>query len=317
MFKSGARFFREIIVPRWQRPTFLFVQLDCAPLPGESNRCVYVGIAAQHEVGVRIRDEASQKKHTAADYCAQHKPTRVLLEWPAATRAVEAYVFNVVLGSLGAQMDVRAVAGFTQTSVKPSPLVVQQCRQAWRCMNSMCFRCGSKRYFAKACDKAEEGLPYACKQCGGELALTSRGATNYAISGGGGSAASSSGVGGGSSRRPGGASGVVVTPSAGSKRAVPTASSPPPRRSRNKLLPRNARWRACAANCTRACRGTSSRATQAPHTASGRGRCARRMRWSWMVATPASSKNLLGLATGRRGLFAGSGEVVSGRCVSD
>ena len=95
-------------------------------------------------------------------------------------------------------------------------------------MNSMCFRCGSKGHFAKACDKAEEGLPYACKQCGGELALTSRGATNYAISGGGGSTASSSGVGGGSSRRPGGASGVVVTPTVGSKRAAPTASSPPP-----------------------------------------------------------------------------------------
>ena len=129
-----------------------------------------------------MREEASQVRGIAADFCVHHKPKRVLLVWPAATRAVEAYIFHALLAQLDSRMDLRTVAGFTQTSLKPSPLVVQQCRQAWRCMNSMCFRCRSKTHFARNCDRPEDAVPYSCQKCGGELAISSRGATIYADS---------------------------------------------------------------------------------------------------------------------------------------
>jgi hypothetical protein len=212
---------------------FRVYALECEAPPGDEEGApyIYVGIAPKELVGGRIGEEFSRRRGVAAHFCFEHKPKRLLLVWPAANRAVEAYVYMTLLQKLKTKRQLRTLGGWTQTSAKPSPLTLQHFDQSRWCLNSQCFKCGSKKHFARDC-KVEEGLPYACKKCGGELVLSSRGQTTYqASSSGSGGAGGQRGASGQTTRQAsssgaGAAAGSASGP--GAKRAASAAPSPPP-----------------------------------------------------------------------------------------
>ena len=93
--------------------------------------------------------------------------------WPVAHAAAEAYVFSAMLSGMPAG-SVHRLGGWTQTSVKPSPLCRQQYEEQRRLLCNLCFKCGGK-HWAKNCPKAVQGVEYRCPSCEGKIMISSRG----------------------------------------------------------------------------------------------------------------------------------------------
>ena len=77
-------------------------------IAGRLGSYLYVGIAHKSDIGHRIAVEMEQRRTSGptgddycADFCLRHKPTKVLLVWPAPNRAVECYIFNSIRHAWG------------------------------------------------------------------------------------------------------------------------------------------------------------------------------------------------------------------------
>ena len=157
--------------------------LQCSPSQGDWGPYLYVGIAHKSNIGHRIAVEMEQRRTSGptgddycADFCLKHKPTKVLFVWPAPNRAVECYVFNALLALHTDRGRIHSLGGWTQTSVNPAPLAVQQFEQARRLLRNRCFNCGSG-HKARDCKKPVEGCRCVCPQCKTEIVISSRGQT--------------------------------------------------------------------------------------------------------------------------------------------
>ena len=142
--------------------------LECG---GESGRpYYYVGFEHRSDVGARVRKHFTGN---GACYTKERKPKRIILVWPVRHAAAEAYVFALLLSTFPAA-SIDRLGGWTQTSVRPSPLCRQQFEEQRRCLRSLCFRCGG-RHFASACEKPVQGVQYKCPNCDCALLISSRG----------------------------------------------------------------------------------------------------------------------------------------------
>jgi hypothetical protein len=94
---------------------------------------------------------------------------------PVPHRAAEAYVLFALLAKLPAK-SLERLAGWTQTSVNPSPLARLLAQESRRNVLGKCFTCGAGDHFAYDCKALPEAAPYPCK-CGATLRITSRGQT--------------------------------------------------------------------------------------------------------------------------------------------
>ena len=74
---------------------------------------------------------AKQFAGDGSHFCDVNRPTEILMVWPAASAATEAAVFYGMQEFLGLS-DYKKLGGWTQTSAKPSPLVVMQMTQSGR-----------------------------------------------------------------------------------------------------------------------------------------------------------------------------------------
>lgn len=113
-----------------------------------ANSCVYVGIAHASQIKQTIgrHFEDGNKVH----YTRAHPPRHVLLVWPAASTAIEAYVYYSFLARMGASATKTkhfALGGWVQTSSVLSPLATLVQEEARRQLRSECFNCGSKDHY--------------------------------------------------------------------------------------------------------------------------------------------------------------------------
>ena len=130
----------------------------------------YVGFEHRSQIGNRVRQHFAGR---GAAYTQERRPRRVLLVWPVRHAAAEAYLFALLLSTLPAG-SLERLGGWTQTSVRPSPLCRQQFEEQRRCMRSLCFKCGG-RHFAKDCNKPVQGVQYKCPSCNCAILISSRG----------------------------------------------------------------------------------------------------------------------------------------------
>ena len=132
----------------------------------------YVGIAPTQKVRERIE---AQFSGVGSDYCKEKKPTRILCIWPAKCEAIEAAVFYGMQQVLNAQ-DKRTLGGWTQTSARPSPLVVMQMEQSRRQLANRCFACNGPHH-AKydKCPGSNQNCMYKCILCDMWNNISSRG----------------------------------------------------------------------------------------------------------------------------------------------
>ena len=144
--------------------------LACAPSTGQSHRTFYVGIEYIAWVGRRIQ---AHFNGDGADFTKKHKPSEVILIWPAANRVVEAYVF-FAMQAIMPRGSCHRLAGWTQTSSAPSPLACLILEQSRRNLTNKCFRCGGD-HWASRCKKEEEACTYRCLGCSAAVRITSRG----------------------------------------------------------------------------------------------------------------------------------------------
>jgi len=144
--------------------------LVCAPARVSAKPTFYVGIEHRAWVGRRIRDQFAR---AGADYTKKNKPSEVGLVWPAANRAVEAYVFFALQATMP-RGSCHRLGGWTQTSSEPSPLSCLVLEQSRRNLTSKCFRCGGD-HWASRCNKTEDTCNYRCPGCGAPVMVTSRG----------------------------------------------------------------------------------------------------------------------------------------------
>ena len=87
-----------------------------------ADNCVYVGIAHKSDIKRAVQrhfNTGGGKAH----FTMVHAPKQVLLIWPAASTAVEAYVYYSFLGRLSAgAQQASTLGGWVQTSSKLSPV---------------------------------------------------------------------------------------------------------------------------------------------------------------------------------------------------
>ena len=100
----------------------------------------YVGIAPRDEVVKRIGDHRQRRgAGFDADFTAANPPLSVLFLYPAATRAMESYVYSAIMTQLPENAITNGrLGGWTQTSPRSS-LTEETRRQAvreWRMVNN-------------------------------------------------------------------------------------------------------------------------------------------------------------------------------------
>lgn len=131
----------------------------------------YVGYVHKSKLRQRVQ---SHFDGTGAFFTKEHKPSSVLMVWPAAGPAVEAYVFYALLAGLPAN-SVHRLGGWTQTSARVAPLPRLLFEQDRRLLNSSCFNCGGSRHVAQECTMPLAGALYKCNRCGEDVTITARG----------------------------------------------------------------------------------------------------------------------------------------------
>lgn len=138
----------------------------------------YVGIEYKSKVGERIRDHFAGR---GSHYSKHHKPKEVLGIWTVQHTAAEAYIFALLLSTMGVG-SIHRLGGYTQTSVTPSPLCKQQYEEQRRLLKNLCFRCGGN-HWAKQCQKPVQGVEYKCPTCSQRILISSRGQSVVSCSG--------------------------------------------------------------------------------------------------------------------------------------
>ena len=134
---------------------------------------LYVGITPRGDIKKRLTAHWSGK---GSHFTKVRKPQAVLMVWPAAHRAVEAFVFQALLGQLYKVNVGDFLGGWIQTSTNLSPLQSMMFEEQRRQVREDCFRCGGGHY-ASACPRKTSNLfcTYPCKSCGATIDITSRG----------------------------------------------------------------------------------------------------------------------------------------------
>ena len=114
--------------------------LRCEPKYENGPFTWYVVAAWERILSARLKTEILQSD-SAADFCKKNKPVCIEFIWPAASPAVEAYVYYALLERLGADAAAKGrVGGWTQTQAAPdkfAKLVIERenCERIgkWRC----------------------------------------------------------------------------------------------------------------------------------------------------------------------------------------
>lgn len=148
--------------------------LRCQPRYENGPFTWYVGAARKRNLAARLKTEILQSD-SAADFCKQNKPVCIEFIWPAASFAVEAYVYYALLERLGAEAAAKGrIGGWTQTQAAPDKfgkLVIERDR---RMLVGCCLGCG-ENHKARSCKKVPDTCPLSCGHCHATLEISSRG----------------------------------------------------------------------------------------------------------------------------------------------
>ncbi len=133
---------------------------------------VYVGIANKKWVGRRISGHFNGE---GAFFTKEYRPREILLVFPAASTAVEAYVYFALLAQYSASSVFR-LGGWTQTGTVLNPLTSMMVERDRRLLTNRCFKCGGG-HWAKDCSAEPEGCDYKCGHCKAAVRITNAGAS--------------------------------------------------------------------------------------------------------------------------------------------
>ena len=133
---------------------------------------VYVGIAHKSWVGRRIAEHSLGE---GACFTKKFAPHEILLVYPAACRAVEAYVYYALLAGY-ASSAVYRVGGWTQTNTMLNPLAAMQAEREHHMLNNKCFNCGGDHY-ARHCTAEPAGRDYKCGNCQSNVRISNNGSS--------------------------------------------------------------------------------------------------------------------------------------------
>ena len=132
------------LIPNRAFPFRVYV-LECESFFDSGSPSYYVGIVSAD--GVLTRLEAHFGKRGAA-YTGEHPPKGIVFLFPAATWAVESFVYHALMTVLpSAAFTSGRVGGWTQTAPKSSfqrfkHTLEPQLEREWRMANNLCLDCG-------------------------------------------------------------------------------------------------------------------------------------------------------------------------------
>ena len=152
--------------------------LRCMPRYENGPFVWYTGYAKTHLLKSRLGEEMTQGG-TAADFVKRNKPIQIEFVWPAASPAVEAYIYYALLARLGADAAAAGrLGGWTQTQAHPdnyNKLIIERDR---RMLQGSCLGCGTgspKWHLCRDCQKEPDTCPMTCGHCSAKLQVSSRG----------------------------------------------------------------------------------------------------------------------------------------------
>ena len=128
--------------------------LRCAPQILGGPFTYYCGLT--EDIVARLADHANGKGATFTD---RNKPLDLVYLWPAANRAVEAYVFAAMMTVLPEEsMSGSRLGGWTQTAASANNSSVTQMVEEWRMVNNVCLRCSQTGHQARDCKFAAPSM---------------------------------------------------------------------------------------------------------------------------------------------------------------
>lgn len=138
----------------------------------------YVGWVTSDQLKRRLGTELAQTS-AAADYCKRNRPICIEFLWPAASPALEAYIYYALLARLGADPAAKGrVGGWTQTQAHPDKHNQWMIERDRRMLKGSCLGCGKdgpKKHFCKDCQREPDTCPIACGHCSAKVNISSRG----------------------------------------------------------------------------------------------------------------------------------------------
>ena len=128
--------------------------LECEPFFDSGSSSYYVGIISTEGLGKRLREHFGQ---TGAAFTGEHQPKGIVFLYPAASLAVESFVYHALMTVLPlAAFTCGRVGGWTQTAPKSSfknykHVLEPQLKREWCMVNGRCLECGGA-CTAKTCE---------------------------------------------------------------------------------------------------------------------------------------------------------------------
>ena len=148
----SSSFIPDLGLPRSAALPFRVYVIRCKPQVLNGPFCYYVGVVAKDELADRFGRHASG---SGACFTRENVPEGLVFLWPAAHRALEAYLFAFLLEKLPEEGVLRHVrlGGWTQTlSRRPLPHASHtRLELEWRMVNDRCLTCGQLSHYARDC----------------------------------------------------------------------------------------------------------------------------------------------------------------------
>ena len=148
--------------------------LRCAPQKEGSPYTWYVGLVHKSKLAERLE----RHRLGACHFTRVHRPLAVVLLWPVASRAAEAYVYYALVEKFpGVALQCGRLGGWTQTASKLNPLGAMMLQREKWMLEGLCLECGKGcTWGACKTDQAEaSGARYNCDHCGAFVRITNQG----------------------------------------------------------------------------------------------------------------------------------------------
>ena len=131
--------------------------LRCAPQILGGPFTYYCGLT--EDIVARL---AEHENGTGAAFTDGNKPLDLVYLWPAANRAVEAYVFAAMMTVLPEEAIAGSrLGGWIQTSASAKSSSASQMVEQWRMVNNVCLRCSKPGHQARNCKSAAASMARA------------------------------------------------------------------------------------------------------------------------------------------------------------
>ena len=150
----SSSFIPDLGLPRSVTLPFRVYVIRCKPQTLGGPFCYYVGLVGKEKLADRFERHSSG---LGAGFTRENMPEGLVFLWPAAHRALEAYLYAFLLEKLPEDAVLRHVrlGGWTQTLArKPLPNDSHARLQLeWRMVNDRCLTCGQQGHYSRDCGK--------------------------------------------------------------------------------------------------------------------------------------------------------------------